>query len=68
MRGFEADAARDAVKAGGTIVELTPEQREVWRKGWSRPGRRWSRRSAATASLLQGKMEAARERPAGKKA
>ena len=33
MRGFEGKIREMHKAAGGTIVELTPEQRAVWRKG-----------------------------------
>jgi TRAP-type C4-dicarboxylate transport system substrate-binding protein len=33
VRGFEAKIREMHKQAGGTIVELTPEQRAVWRKG-----------------------------------
>jgi TRAP-type C4-dicarboxylate transport system substrate-binding protein len=40
IRGFEETLRGMHVKAGGTIVQTTPEQREQWRKAlepmWSR--------------------------------
>jgi len=33
VRGFEAKIREMHKAQGGTIVELTPEQRTVWRKG-----------------------------------
>jgi hypothetical protein len=33
VRGFEAKIREMHKAAGGTIVELSPEQRAVWRKG-----------------------------------
>ena len=33
VRGFEVKVAQMHLKNGGSIVELTPEQRKVWRDG-----------------------------------